>query len=133
MPVECLEDRIVLSTVVATTVSDLINDIIAANNGSSATTIQLQAADSTNGFNFTSAYPSTNDALPPITASITIAGTSGFDNTIQRSTVSGTPAFRLLEVAGGGSLTLQNLTVTGGSRKAWKRRRKAARSTARGR
>jgi hypothetical protein len=110
-PVERLEERVVLST---TTVNDLINDIIAANNGSSATTIQLQAADSTNGFNFTSAQPSTNDALPPITASITISGTAGFTNTIQRSTAAGTPAFRLFEVAAGGSLMLQNLTVMGG-------------------
>jgi hypothetical protein len=33
---------------------------------------------------------------------------------IQRSTTAGTPAFRLFEVAAGGSLMLQNLTVTGG-------------------
>ncbi|OWK39106.1 beta strand repeat-containing protein [Fimbriiglobus ruber] len=103
-----------MPSVVAVTTSDLINDIIAANNGTGPTTIQLQAADATNGFDFTSAYPSSNDALPQITASITITGTSGFDNTIQRSTASGTPAFRLFEVAGGGSLTLQNLTLTGG-------------------
>lgn len=114
LPVERLEDRIVLSAVVATTVNDLINDIIAANNGTGATTIQLQAADSTNGFNFTSAQASTIDALPPITASITITGTGGFDNTIQRSTAAGTPAFRLFEVAASGSLTLQNVTVMGG-------------------
>jgi hypothetical protein len=114
MPVERLEDRVVLSTVVATTVNDLINDIIAANNGTGATTIQLQAADATNGFSFTAAQPSTNDALPPITASITITGMAGFKNTIQRSTANGTPAFRLFEVAGSGSLILQNLTLQNG-------------------
>ena len=114
-----MEDRTLLSAVVATTTSNLINDIIAANNGTGPTTIQLQAADATNGFDFTSAYPSTNDALPQITANITITGTSGFDNTIQRSTASGTPAFRLLEVTSGGSLTLQNLTLTGGLAREW--------------
>src|SRR5579884_3327642 len=112
--VEALEDRTLLSPVVATTTSQLIGDIVAANNGTGPTTIQLQAADSTNGFDFTAAYPSTNDALPQITAAITITGTSGFDNSIQRSTAWGTPAFRLFEVTVGGSLTLQNLTLTGG-------------------
>jgi hypothetical protein len=111
---EALEERTVPSAVVATTTSDLINDIILAEIGAGSPTIQLQAADATNGFDFMSAYLSTNDALPQIAANITISGTSGFDNTIQRDTASGTPAFRLFDVAAGHSLTLQNLTLAGG-------------------
>src|SRR5579884_1835279 len=112
--VEALEDRTLLSPVVATTTSQLIGDIVAANNGTGPTTIQLQAADATNGFDFTAAYNSTQSALPQITASITIEGTSGFTNIIQRSTATGTPAFRLFDVASGGSLNMQNLTLEGG-------------------
>ena len=108
------QPNIVPGTVVATTTADLIADINAANAGTGPSTIQLQAADATNGFDFTSAYPSTNDALPQIAGAGHIEGTSGFDNTIQRSTASGTPSFRLFEVAGGVTLTLQNLTLTGG-------------------
>jgi uncharacterized repeat protein (TIGR01451 family) len=111
---EVLEDRTLLSPVVATNTRDLINDIAAANNGTGPTTIQLQAADATNGFDFASAYNSTLNALPQITANITIEGTSGYTNTVQRSTATGTPAFRLFDVAQGGSLTLENLTLTGG-------------------
>src|SRR5262249_31430570 len=92
---EALEDRTVPTTFqlvnVVRTNSDLINAIIAANNGSGQPIIELQ---SFTGFNFTSAYQSPSDALPQITANITIAGTSGYVNTIQRSTATGTPAFR---------------------------------------
>ncbi len=99
------------SPFVATTTSQLINDILGA---TGPITIELQAADSTNGFDFTSAYSSTGDAMPTISTNVTITGTASFDNTIQRSSATGTPAFRLFEVTGGGSLTLENLTLTGG-------------------
>src|SRR5262245_16134891 len=113
---EVLEDRTLLSPVIATTTNELVNDIVAANSApaGTATTIQLQAADATNGFDFASAYSSTLNALPQITASISIEGTSGYNNTIHRSTATGTPAFRLFDVAQGGSLYLLNLTLTGG-------------------
>jgi hypothetical protein len=111
---EALEDRTLLSVAVATTTNELVNDIAAANNGTGPTTILLQAADPTNGFDFTSAYQATNNALPEITANITIEGTSGYNNTIQRSTASGTPAFRLFDVASGASLDLEQLTLQGG-------------------
>ena len=39
----------------------------------------------------------------------------GGGDTIERSTAAGTPIFRLFDVATGGSLTLQNLTLQGGS------------------
>ena len=131
---EVLEDRTLLSPVIATTTNELVNDIVAANSApaGTATTIQLQAADATNGFDFASPYLSTVNALPQITANITIQGTSGYTNTIQRSTATGTPAFRLFDVAQGGSLTLLNLTLTGGLAQARASRRKAGPSTARG-
>jgi len=54
------------------------------------------------------------NGLPLITASngITINGNGA---TIQRSTAAGTPAFRIFEVRQYGQLTLDNVTVTGGS------------------
>src|SRR5439155_25960801 len=42
---------------------------------------------------------------------LTIVGNGG---TIARSAAPGTPAFRLFDVADGGSLTLEDLTLTGG-------------------
>ncbi|HEX7615083.1 MAG TPA: putative Ig domain-containing protein [Thermoanaerobaculia bacterium] len=52
-------------------------------------------------------------ALPHITSgtSLTINGNGA---TLQRSTVSGTPAFRLLAVDGGGTLNLNSVSVTNG-------------------
>jgi hypothetical protein len=52
--------------------------------------------------------------LPAIAAGedLTILGNGGV---IERNTATGTPAFRLFDVAGGASLTLQNLTLQGGS------------------
>ena len=38
----------------------------------------------------------------------------GNGDTIERSTAASTPDFRLLDVARGGSLTLENLTLQGG-------------------
>ncbi|HEY6427355.1 MAG TPA: fibronectin type III domain-containing protein [Acidimicrobiales bacterium] len=49
--------------------------------------------------------------LPVITGKVTIQGSGA---TIARSTAAGTPAFRLLDVASSGSLTLSSLTVSGG-------------------
>ena len=54
-----------------------------------------------------------NTGLPVIAANdnLTILGNG---DTIERSTATGTPDFRLLRVASGGSLTLENLTLQGG-------------------
>ena len=51
--------------------------------------------------------------LPVIAAndSLTIVGSG---DTIERSTASGTPSFRLLDVAAGASLTLGSMTLQGG-------------------
>jgi hypothetical protein len=49
--------------------------------------------------------------LPVITGNVTVQGAGA---TITRSTATGVPAFRLFDVAGGGSLTLNSLTLSNG-------------------
>ena len=110
--VEQLEDRHLPSSYTAATVSDLIADIKAANKHGGANTITLVAG---NSFSLSAvdntAYGPTG--LPAIATNDnpTIIGNG---DTIARSTAAGTPAFRLFAVSGGGSLTLQNLTLQGG-------------------
>jgi hypothetical protein len=110
--VEALEDRTLPSNFTAANVTDLIADIKAANAAGGSNTITLVA-----GTTFTlTAVDNTADGatgLPVIAASdnLTIVGNG---DVIQRSTATGTPAFRLLDVASGGSLTLANLTLKGG-------------------
>jgi hypothetical protein len=107
-----LEDRVVLSNYTAATVPDLIADIHAANRAGGSNTIALAAGAA---FTLTAVDNTTDGAtgLPVIAANdaLTIAGSG---NTIQRSTASGTPAFRLFDVASGASLTLGSLTVQNG-------------------
>jgi hypothetical protein len=109
---ELLEDRHLPSNYTAATVADLINDINAANAAGGSNTIALVA-----GTTFTlSAVDNTTDGatgLPVIAANdnLTLAGSG---DTLARSAHSGTPAFRLLDVAAGASLTLSNLTLQGG-------------------
>jgi hypothetical protein len=111
---EHLEDRTLPSSYTAGSVSALITDINAANAAGGANTIQLTAA-TTAPYVLTAVNNSTNGAtgLPVIAANdnLTILGNG---DTIERSTAAGTPDFRLLEVASGGSLTLGNLTLQGG-------------------
>jgi hypothetical protein len=53
------------------------------------------------------------NGLPIVTSQITI---NGFNTTIARSGAPATPGFRILEIDGpGGNLTLQGLTITGGT------------------
>jgi hypothetical protein len=110
--VERLEDRHLPSTHTASSVSELVADINAANLSGGDNTIVL-AAQTT--FTLTAADNTTDGAngLPVIAArdSLTIVGNG---DTIQRSTAAGTPAFRFFDVAAGGSLTLQNLTLQNG-------------------
>jgi hypothetical protein len=122
---EILEDRILLSTFTlmvnpavdnAGAVAELKADLAAANANGQANTINLFAGgvytlttvdNSLNGF----------DGLPDIASTLTINGQGA---AIQRSTATGTPAFRLFDVSGGsggllaGDLTLENLTLQGG-------------------
>jgi hypothetical protein len=112
LSVEQLADRIVPTNFTAGTVADLIADINAANAGGGSNTITLVA-----GTAFTlSAVDNTTDGatgLPVIAANDTLT-IVGNGDTIQRSTASGTPAFRLFDVASGASLSLQSLTVQNG-------------------
>jgi hypothetical protein len=105
-----LEGRTVLSSYTAATVSDLIADINASDNGGGSNTITLVAG---NTFSLTAVNNTTDGAtgLPVIAANdrLAIAGNS---DTIDLA--SWTPAFRLLDVAAGASLTLQKLTLQGG-------------------
>jgi hypothetical protein len=109
---EQLEDRLVPSSFAANTVTELIADINAANQASGSNTITLRAG---NTFSLTAVNHTTDGptGLPVITANdnLTVVGNG---DTIERSTASGVPAFRLLDVAAGATLTLENLSVQGG-------------------
>src|SRR5262249_6794620 len=107
-----LEDRTVPSSFTAAGVADLIADINAANVAGGANTITLVAGTT---FTLTARDNSTDGptGLPVIAANdnLTIQGNG---DTITRSTATGTPAFRLLDVAAGASLTMSNATLQGG-------------------
>jgi hypothetical protein len=109
---EQLEDRLVPASVIASDAAHLIADINVANLAGGSNTIALVANTT---YTLAAADNTTDGAtgLPVIAANdnLTIIGNSA---TIARSTVSGTPAFRLLDVAAGASLTLQHLTLQGG-------------------
>jgi hypothetical protein len=111
---ETLEDRALPSTYYAATASDLIANISAANKAGGANTIVL-TAPTTSPYVLTAVNNTTDGptGLPVISKkdSLTIVGNG---DTIERSTASGTPAFRLFDMAGGGSLTLENLTLQDG-------------------
>jgi hypothetical protein len=114
LSVEQLEDRLVPSNFSAASVSNLIADINASNRAGGTNTITLTAP--TNSPYSVTAVDNTTDGatgLPVIAAgdNLTIFGNG---DTIARSTAAGTPAFRLLDAAGKGSLTLENVTLQGG-------------------
>ena len=106
------------STYSAATASDLIADINAANTAGGANTIVLTAPTSSS-YVLTAVNNTTDGATgtPVISGgtkkvpadNLMIVGNGDF---IARG--SGTPAFRLFDVASGGSLTLQNMTVYNG-------------------
>ena len=117
---ERLEDRTLLTSYTAATVSDLIADINAANKAGGTNTIALTAPTSS-PYVLTAVDNTTDGAtgLPVISGggnkvaadNLTIVGNG---DTIERSTPSGTPDFRLFDVASGASLTLENLTLQNG-------------------
>jgi hypothetical protein len=100
------------STFTAATVPNLVADINAANQAGGSNTITLIAGDT-----FTLTAPdNTSDGatgLPVIAANDNLTIVVNGD-VIERSTATGTPIFRLLEVAAGASLTLRNVTLQGG-------------------
>jgi len=111
---EALEDRTLLNSYLAASTADLINDINLANAAGGANTITL-TAPSSSPYTLTAVDNTTDGAtgLPVIAAgdNLTIVGNG---DTIGRSMASGTPAFRLLDVAAGASLTLEGLTLQNG-------------------
>jgi hypothetical protein len=113
LAVEQLEDRTVPSNFPVANVDQLIAAINDANQTPEADTITLVTGTT---FTLTQVNNTTNgpNGLPTIAAAggpLTILGNG---DTIERSTASGTPAFRLFDVAVGASLTLANVTVQGG-------------------
>src|SRR5262245_28559308 len=112
LTLEQLEGRNMPSNYTAASVLDLIADINAANLAGGSNTITLVAHTT---FNLTAVNNATDGAtgLPVIAANdnLTILGNG---DSVARSTAAGTPAFRLLDVAGGAALTLENLTLQGG-------------------
>jgi hypothetical protein len=114
LSVEQLEDRTVPSIFSAANVSDLIADINAANLAGGSNTITLAAGTT---FSLSAVIIGANGdghtGLPIIAANdnLTIAGNG---DTIERKASGSTPAFRLLDVAAGATLTLNNLTLQGG-------------------
>jgi hypothetical protein len=126
---EALEERNLPSTYYAATASDLIADVNAANKAGGANTIVLTAPTSS-PYVLAAANNTTDGAtgLPVISGGEVISGAKkkdpvtvvpadnltivGNGDTIERST--STAPFRLFDVANGGSLTLENLTLQNG-------------------
>jgi hypothetical protein len=111
LQLEPLEDRNLPSSYTASTVSDLINDINAANKSGGTNTITL-AANTTfdlTAVNNTADGPS---GLPVIKQNdaLTVTGQGG--DVLQRDTAA--PSFRLFDVASRAALTLSNLTLQNG-------------------
>src|SRR5262249_47637231 len=104
---EQLEDRTVPSNFTASTVSELIAEINAANLTGGTNSITLVAGRT---FTLTALPNSLPESLLVIAANdnLTILGNG---DTIERSKAPGTPAFRLFDVRAGASLTLDNLTL----------------------
>jgi hypothetical protein len=115
---ESLEGRALPTAFFAATAADLIADINAANQHGGANTITLTAPTSS-PYVLTAVNNSTDGATgtPEISGgtrkvpadNLTIVGNG---DTIDRSTTAG--AFRLFDVAAGGSLTLENLALANG-------------------
>jgi hypothetical protein len=120
--VEALEDRMVLSTFYAATASDLIADIKAANLQGGANTIVL-TAPTTSPYALTAVDNTTDGAtaLPVIATgdALTIQTQNGSANPGYGDTVEASPSRfghgRLFDVAPGASLTLEKMTLQGGS------------------
>ncbi len=95
---------------IACTVTGLAAAIKTANGAAGGGTVTLPSGCA---YVLTAANNTTDGGtgLPVITGKVTIVGSK---DTIRRSTVAGTPAFRIFDVAAGGSLTLSALTLANG-------------------
>jgi hypothetical protein len=121
---ESLEGRALPTAFFAATAADLIADINAANKVGGANSITLTAPttapyvltavnNSTDGATGTPVISGGSVERKLVTAAdnLTIFGNA---DTIERSTTSGTPDFRLFDVASGSSLTLELVTIENG-------------------
>jgi hypothetical protein len=110
---EHLEDRALLASYTAPTVSDLIADISLSNTAGGSNTISL-TAPTTSPYQFTAINNGTNGGnfLPVIAAddNLTIVGNGDTLQPARRGA-----GARFFDVTAGASLTLQNLTLEGGS------------------
>jgi hypothetical protein len=113
LALEHLETRLTPATFNAGDVPSLIADIHTANGNGVANTINLTAP--TGIYTLTAADNSTdgNTGLPVITSALGLTINGNFA-TIERSTTTGTPDFRLFDVASGAALTLKNVRVENG-------------------
>jgi Ricin-type beta-trefoil lectin domain len=95
---------------VTCSVASLVAAINAANGAAGATTVTLPAGCT---YTLAAANNATDGGtgLPVITGKVTVVGSG---STITRSAVAATPAFRIFDVATGGSLTLSSLTLSHG-------------------
>jgi hypothetical protein len=111
-PMERLENRRLLTAFTAGSVAELIGDINAANAAGGANSITLAPGVT---FNLSGVDNTAHTATGlPVVAGGNDLTLFGNGNTIQRSTARGTPEFRLFDVAAGASLSLNNLTLSGG-------------------
>jgi hypothetical protein len=112
-----LEDRTLLTcgSYTAATVSELINDINTANKGDGGTSTITLTAATTSPYVLTAVDNSTDGptGLPVIKKGDTLT-IIGNGDTIERSSASGTPDFRLFDVASSASLTLETVTLQSG-------------------
>jgi hypothetical protein len=111
--VEPLETRRLLAAFTASSVPELIADINAANAAGGSNTITLTPG-TTFTLNAVNNYYYDGPAGLPMIADLDNLTILGNAATIQRSTTRGTPPFRLFSVGYFASLTLNNLTLSGG-------------------
>lgn len=115
---ESLEARDVPATFYPATADELVRDVGLANASGGADTVVLTAGatyslTAVNGTHAGGTYIGPT-GLPVVAAAggpLTIVGNGA---TIERSTAAGTPAFRLVTVEAGASLTVENLTLQNG-------------------
>jgi fibronectin type 3 domain-containing protein len=100
----------VLAAAIGCTTPELIAAISTANSQTGGGTVTLAAGCV---YTLTAANNSTDGGtgLPVITGTVSIAGAGA---TITRSTATGTPTFRIFDIASSGSLTLDSLTLSNG-------------------
>ncbi len=113
LTLEHLENRLVPATFNAVDVPSLIADINTANGNGLTNTINLTASSGI--YTLTVANNSTDGptGLPVITSPHLLTINGNFA-TIERSFATGTPAFRLFDVASGAALMLKNVTLEDG-------------------